>query len=82
MANDIQSVSVKTITISPTTLSNLNSISVLNSSTDALSVSTDGGTNAVVLTTGQSLTLSASSGFTLPPVKLFGASVNAQVITT
>ena len=82
MANDIQSVSVKTIVVSPTTLSNLNTISVLNSSTDALSVSTDGGTNSVVLTTGQSLTMSASSGFTLPPVKLFGTSVNAQVITT
>ena len=82
MANEIQSVSVKTIVVSPTTLSNLNSISILNSSVDALSVSTDGGTNSVVLTTGQSLSMSASSGFTLPPVILSGASVDASVITT
>jgi hypothetical protein len=82
MANDIQSVSVKTITTSPTTISNLNTFSVLNSSADPLSISTDGGTSSVTLTTGQTLTISASSGFTLPPVTLTGTSMSAQVITT
>lgn len=79
---DIQSISVKTITTSPTTLTALNTFSVLNGSAQPLNISTDGGVNQVVLTTGQTLMLSANAGFILPDIRLSGTSMSAEVITT
>lgn len=82
MANERQSVIVKTYTTSPTTLSGLNTFSVLNASTNLLSISVDGGSNAVDLDTGQTLSLVASTGFILPDIDLSGSAMKALVIST
>jgi len=79
---DIQSITIKTITTSPTTLSGLNTFSVLNGSAQPLNISVDNGANQVVLTTGQTLMLSSNTGFVLPDILLSGASMSAEVITT
>ncbi len=82
MSDEIQRVVVQTITTSPTTLSGLNTFSVLNGSSLPLSISVDGGTNSVTLTQGQTLMLSANTGFVLPDIILSGAGMSAEVITT
>jgi hypothetical protein len=73
---------VRTITTSPTTLTNLNTFSVLNGSAQPLNISVDNGANQVVLTTGQTLMLSSNTGFVLPDILLSGTSMSAEVITT
>jgi len=80
MSTPIQKVQVKTITTSPTTISGANTISILNGSANALTISTDGGTNSIALTTGQSLSMSASTGFVLPDIVLSGTSMSAEII--
>ena len=82
MSNEIQRMIVRTITASPTTLTNLNTFSVLNGSAQPLNISVDGGANQVVLTTGQTLMLSSNTGFVLPDILLSGTSMSAEVITT
>jgi hypothetical protein len=80
MSTPIQSVQVKTITSSPTTISGANTISILNGSVNDLTISTDGGTNSITLSTGQSLSMSASTGFVLPDIRLSGTAMSAEVI--
>lgn len=80
MSTPIQSVQVRTITTSPTTISNANTISILNGSVNPLTISTDGGTNSISLTTGQSLSMSASTGFVLPDIILSGTAMSAEII--
>lgn len=82
MSDEIQRMIVRTITASPTTLTNLNTFSVLNGSAQPLNISVDNGVNQVVLTTGQTLMLSANTGFVLPDILLSGTSMSAEVITT
>jgi hypothetical protein len=82
MSNEIQRMVVQTLTTSPTTLSGLNTFSVLNGSSLPLSISVDGGTNSVTLTQGQTLSLSSNTGFVLPDIILSGAGMSAEVITT
>jgi hypothetical protein len=82
MSDEIQRMIVRTITTSPTTLTNLNTFSVLNGSAQPLNISVDNGANQVVLTTGQTLMLSSNTGFVLPDILLSGASMSAEVITT
>jgi hypothetical protein len=82
MSDEIQRMVVQTITTSPTTLSGLNTFSVLNGSSLPLSISVDGGTNSVTLTQGQTLMLSSNTGFVLPDIILSGAGMSAEVITT
>lgn len=65
-----------------TTFTGLNTIAILNNSDDGLTISVDGGTNEVTLTTGQSLSLESSAGFTLPDILLDGTNMDAQVVTT
>jgi len=80
---DIQSVSIKTITTSPTTLVNLNSISILNgNATNALTIAVTGSADLITLTTGQSVTLTASTGFVLPSLTITGTGLSANVVTT
>jgi hypothetical protein len=80
---DIQSVSIKTITTSPTTLVNLNSISILNgNATNALTIAVTGSADLITLTTGQSVTLTASTGFVLPSLTITGTGLTANVVTT
>jgi hypothetical protein len=82
MSTDIQRVVVITYTTSPTTLSNLNTISVLNGGSDALTISADGGLNSVTLSQGQTLQLVSNTGFVLPPITLSGSNMVAEVIFT
>lgn len=82
MSSETQRVVVTTYTTSPTTLSGINTFSVKNGSTEALSISVDGGTNSVDLTQGQTLMLSASAGFVLPDITMSGTSMSAEVIYT
>jgi hypothetical protein len=80
---DIQSVSIRTITTSPTTLVNLNSISILNgNATNALTIAVTGSADLITLTTGQSVTLTASTGFVLPSLTITGTGLTANVVTT
>jgi hypothetical protein len=80
---DIQSVSIRTITTSPTTLTGLNSISVLNgNSSNALTIAVTGSADLITLTTGQSVTLTASTGFVLPSLTITGTGLTANVVTT
>jgi len=82
MSTETQKISAKTYSTT-TTLPNLNTISILNGSADALQVSVDGGVSAIRLTEGQTLSLSASTGFVLPDIRLTSAGViTAYVIST
>ena len=76
-----QQVQIKTITTSPTTLSGLNTLSVLNgSSSNSLTIGVDGSGETITLTSGQTLTLNASAGFTLPDIVISGTTLLAQVV--
>jgi hypothetical protein len=80
---DIQSVSIRTITTSPTTLTGLNSISILNgNSSNDLTIAVTGSADLITLTTGQSVTLTASTGFVLPSLTITGTGLSANVVTT
>jgi hypothetical protein len=77
----IQQVQIKTITTSPTTLSGLNTLSVLNgSSSNSLTIGVDGSGETITLDSGQTLTLNAYSGFILPDIVISGTSLSAQVV--
>jgi hypothetical protein len=77
----IQQVQIKTITTSPTTLSGLNTLSVLNgSSSNSLTIGVDGSGETITLDSGQTLTLNAYSGFILPDRVISGTSLSAQVV--
>ena len=80
MANQIQQMTAESLTTSPTTLSNLNTFSVINQSNDVLFISTNGGVTSISLTTGQTLMISSNVGFVLPPILMTGSNMNAQVI--
>tara|TARA_R110000824_G_scaffold32247_13_gene104298 strand:- start:1046 stop:1282 length:237 start_codon:yes stop_codon:yes gene_type:complete len=76
-----QNISIRTINTSPTELTGLNTLTILNSSsTENISISSDGG--SISLGTSQTLTLNASTGFTLPTIRLTGTDLNASVITS
>ena len=70
----------ESLTTSPTTLSNLNTFSVINQSNDVLFISTNAGVTSISLTTGQTLMISSNVGFVLPPILMTGSNMNAQVI--
>lgn len=80
MANQIQLMTAESLTTSPTTLSNLNTFSVINQSNDVLFISTNAGVTSITLTTGQTLMISSNVGFVLPPILMTGSNMNAQVI--
>ena len=66
-----------------TTYSQLNTISILNSSSDDLEVSIPSNASSMFLGQGESVTISASSGFVLPDITLDSSgSVDCQVILT
>jgi hypothetical protein len=61
----------------------LNSISVLNSSADALTILIRDNNSEMFLGQGESVTISASSGFVLPDITLDSSGeINCQVILT
>ena len=78
-----QNITIQTITTSPTTLSNLNSITILNgSASDSLTLAVSGSSENISLGSGQTLTLNASTGFTLPDLTLSGSGLTAYVVTS
>ena len=78
-----QNITIQTITTSPTTLSGINSITILNgSSSDSLTLAVSGSATNVSLASGQTLTLNASTGFTLPDLTLTGSGLTANVVTS
>ena len=78
-----QNITIQTISVSPTTLSNLNNITILNgSSTDALTLQVSGSSESISLASGQTLTLNASTGFSLPDLTLSGSGLTANVVTS
>jgi hypothetical protein len=80
---DKQSIIIKTLTTSPTTLTNLNSISVLNgNASDDLTIAVSGSADSITLTSGQSVTLTASTGFVLPDLTISGTGLSANIVTT
>lgn len=80
---DIQSISIRTITTSPTTLTTLNSISILNgNATNSLTIAVTGSADLITLTTGQSVSLTAYTGFVLPDLTITGTGLSANIVTT
>ena len=78
-----QNITIQTITTSPTTLSNLNSITILyGSSSNSLTLAVSGSAENISLGSGQTLTLNASTGFTLPDLTLSGTGLTANVVTS
>lgn len=78
-----QNITIQAITISPTTISNKNSLSVLNgSASEIITIGVSGSGQAITLTSGQTITLNASTGFTLPKIIISGTSLSAQVISS
>ena len=77
-----QSVIIKRLTTN-TILSGLNSISILNGSADdSLTIGVEGSGETITLTSGQSLTLNANTGFTLPNIDIQGSSLLCDVVYT
>lgn len=65
------------------TYEDLNSLSVLNSSADDLSIEIIANGSVMYLAEGESVTINASSGFVLPDITLDSAgTINCQVILT
>lgn len=65
------------------TYEDLNSLSVLNSSADDLSIEIIANGSVMYLGEGESVTINASSGFVLPDITLDSAgTINCQVILT
>ena len=78
-----QSITIQTISVSPTTLSNLNSITILNgNSVESLTLQVSGSAESISLASGQTLTLNASTGFSLPDLTLSGSGLTANVVTS
>jgi len=78
-----QNILIHEFTTSPTFLRNKNSITILNgSTTDSLTVGVVGSGKRVTLSSGQTLTLNASTGFTLPNIEILGTNLSAQVVTS
>ena len=78
-----QNITIQTITTSPTTLSGLNSITILNgSASNSLTLAVGDSPKNISLGSGQNLTLNASTGFTLPDLTLSGIDLTANVVTS
>jgi hypothetical protein len=66
-----------------TTYTELNSLSILNSSADDLSISIPDNGSVMYLGQGESVTINSSSGFVLPDIVLDSTgTIDCQVITT
>ena len=82
MANQIQSVNFYEL-VADQLFSGLNTISILNLSADAMYIENVDASTKFQLNQNQSVSLSASTGFTLPDLNLSTTgTMNASVITT
>ena len=81
MATPIQSINLQVINAT-TSFTDLNSISIINQSTDKLRIGVSP-MSFVTLNEGQTLTITSSTGFVLPTLILdSGGLIQASVITT
>jgi len=79
---DIQSLSLNVITAT-TNYTQLNTISIINQSADKLTITNTSSSGNVGLLQGQTLMLTANTGFVLPNIRLdSGGTINASVITS
>tara|TARA_Y100000389_G_scaffold113651_1_gene110775 strand:- start:9982 stop:10227 length:246 start_codon:yes stop_codon:yes gene_type:complete len=78
-----QNITIQTISTSPTTLRGLNSITILNgSASNSITLAVGDSLKNISLGSGQTLTLNASTGFTLPDLTLSGIGLTANVVTS
>jgi hypothetical protein len=77
-----QSLTIKTITISPTTLSGIKTIAILNStsSTNIITIKVSGSSDSIHIHKNQTLSLNASTGFVLPDLEVSGTGLTCMVI--
>ena len=76
-------VTISTISVSPTTLSGLQSLTLLNGSeTNPITVAIDGATENIILIAKQTLTFDASDGKLLPDITLSGTELTANTVST
>jgi hypothetical protein len=79
---DIQSMTLTQIT-GTTNYTNLNSISIINQSSDSLTILNSSSSGSIVLLQGQTLMLEANTGFVLPNLRISSLGiVLASVITS
>ena len=82
MATPIQSFSLNVITAT-TNYTELNTISIINQSADDLSVTNTSSSGSIVILQGQTLMITANTGFVLPNLQLDSqGAINASVITS
>jgi hypothetical protein len=82
MATPIQSIHLEIITTT-TDYSELNTISIINQSADDLVITNTSSSGNIRLKEGQTLVLTASTGFVLPQLELdSGGQIRASVITS
>mgnify|MGYP003135265923 CR=1 FL=1 len=78
----IQQVQFRTIT-SPETLSNLNTLAMINqSASDVVVLTITGQATNITLAVGQSLELNASTGFLLPDIEISGSNINLDIVSS
>lgn len=76
-----QSLTIKTITISPTTLSGIKTIAILNgSNSHSITIKVSGSADSILLKKNQTLSLNASTGFVLPDLEVSGTGLTCEVI--
>lgn len=82
MATPIQSINLQSIT-STTTFTELNTISIINQSADDCTITNTSSSGDITLKEGQTLLLTASTGFVLPNLELdSNGQIRASVITS
>ena len=76
-----QSLQIKTITTSPTTLSGVKTIAILNgSASNDITIRVSGSADSITLGSGQTLNLNASTGFVLPDLEFSGTGLTCEVV--
>ena len=78
----VQSLTINEYTSSPTFIKDKNTITILNgSATEVLTIGIVGSGQSVNLKSGQTLTLTSSTGFVLPNIQLSGTNLEAEVVS-
>lgn len=77
----VQSLQIKTITTSPTTLSGVKTIAILNgNASNDITIKVSGSADSITLGSGQTLNLNASTGFVLPDLEFSGTGLTCEVV--
>jgi len=76
-------IKIQTISVSPTTLSGLESIMILNGNDlSSLRLVISDATEPIDLESGETLTITASAGLILPDLEISGVELTANIVTT